>query len=185
MPILFYFCQILFFKFCYDFHNTTKKNGSGIMLWCCCRCHHHNLSSNRLIILNFEHIHSWQWIKVGIDLGYCNPTCFQTRGPKAHTTTKKFNLTDPSSEFWTQWFLALKKWAGFKLTTLVVQWYKSNYHMITTMTQIKMKGLGGSMSWVVGLPNNSYKPITNTGWVRARLCNLQKGCTRIAAASEW
>jgi hypothetical protein len=24
------------------------------------------------------------------------------------------------------------------------------------------KGLGGSMSWVVGLPNNSFKAITNT-----------------------
>jgi hypothetical protein len=30
--------------------------------------------------------------------------------------------------------------------------------------------------------NNSYKPITNTVWVRARLCKLQKGCTRLAAA---
>ena len=29
-----------------------------------------------------------------------------------------------------------------------------------------------------------YKPITNTAWVRARLCNLQKGCTRLAAASD-
>jgi len=29
---------------------------------------------------------------------------------------------------------------------------------------------GGSMSYVVGLPNNSYKPITNTAWVRSRLC---------------
>jgi hypothetical protein len=29
------------------------------------------------------------------------------------------------------------------------------------------EGPGGSMSWVVGLPNNSYKPITNTAWVRA------------------
>jgi hypothetical protein len=28
------------------------------------------------------------------------------------------------------------------------------------------------------LPNNSYKPITNTTWVRARLC------TRLAAASN-
>jgi hypothetical protein len=36
------------------------------------------------------------------------------------------------------------------------------------------EGPGGSMSWVVGLPNNSYKPITNTAWVRARLCKLQK-----------
>jgi hypothetical protein len=31
------------------------------------------------------------------------------------------------------------------------------------------------MSYVVGLPNNSYK----TAWVRARLCKLQKGCTRL------
>ena len=30
------------------------------------------------------------------------------------------------------------------------------------------------MSQVVGLPNNSYKPITTTVWVRARLCKLQK-----------
>ena len=39
------------------------------------------------------------------------------------------------------------------------------------------------MSYVVGLPNNSYKPITNTAWARARLCTLQKGCTRLAASS--
>ena len=37
-----------------------------------------------------------------------------------------------------------------------------------------LKGSGGSMSWVAGLPNNSYMPITNTVWVRARLCKLQK-----------
>jgi hypothetical protein len=40
------------------------------------------------------------------------------------------------------------------------------------------------MSWVVGLPYNSYKHITNAAWVRARLCKLQKGCTRLAAASD-
>ena len=40
------------------------------------------------------------------------------------------------------------------------------------------------MSYVVGLPNNSYKPITNTAWDRVRLCKLQKGCTRLAAASD-
>ena len=33
---------------------------------------------------------------------------------------------------------------------------------------------GGSMSWVVGFPSNSYKPITNTAWVRARFSKLQK-----------
>ena len=31
------------------------------------------------------------------------------------------------------------------------------------------------MSYVVALPSNSYKPITNTVWVRARLCKLKKG----------
>jgi hypothetical protein len=31
------------------------------------------------------------------------------------------------------------------------------------------------MSYVVGLHNNACKPITNTAWVRARLCKLQKG----------
>ena len=36
-------------------------------------------------------------------------------------------------------------------------------------------------SWIT---YNSYKPGTNTAWVRARLCKLQKGCTRLAAASD-
>ena len=40
------------------------------------------------------------------------------------------------------------------------------------------------MSQVVGLPNNSYKPIPNTPWVLAWLCKLQKGCTRLTAASD-
>jgi hypothetical protein len=31
------------------------------------------------------------------------------------------------------------------------------------------------MSYAVGLHNNLYKPITNTEWVRARLCKLPKG----------
>jgi hypothetical protein len=35
------------------------------------------------------------------------------------------------------------------------------------------------MSLVVG-SNNPYKHITITAWVRARLCKLQKGCTRLA-----
>ena len=53
-----------------------------------------------------------------------------------------------------------------------------------THTHTHTKVTRGSMSQVVGLPNNSYKPITNTAWVRARLCNLQKRCTRLAAASD-
>ena len=39
------------------------------------------------------------------------------------------------------------------------------------------------MSQIAG-SNNSYKPITNTAWVRARLCKLQKRCTRLATASN-
>ena len=42
----------------------------------------------------------------------------------------------------------------------------------------------GSMSSVVGLPSNSYKPITNMAWVRTLLCKLQKGCTRLSTASD-
>ena len=37
---------------------------------------------------------------------------------------------------------------------------------------------------IVGLPNSSYKPITNTTCVRARLCILQKSCTRLAVTSD-
>ena len=47
-----------------------------------------------------------------------------------------------------------------------------------------LKGPDGSMSQIDGLPNNSYKPITNAAWVYARLCKLQKWCTRLAAASD-
>jgi hypothetical protein len=32
--------------------------------------------------------------------------------------------------------------------------------------------------------SNIYNPITNTAWVRARLCKLQKGCIQLAAASD-
>ena len=40
------------------------------------------------------------------------------------------------------------------------------------------------MSYVVWLHSNSYKHTTNTAWDRARLCKLQKGCTRLAPASD-
>jgi hypothetical protein len=39
------------------------------------------------------------------------------------------------------------------------------------------------MSYIVE-SNSSYKPITNKAWVRAQLCKLQKGCTRLAVASD-
>jgi len=40
------------------------------------------------------------------------------------------------------------------------------------------------VSYVIGLPNNSYKPITNTVWVRVLLGKLLKGCTRLAATND-
>ena len=54
----------------------------------------------------------------------------------------------------------------------------NNLHQVRSKSKnrkvIYNKGPGGSMSLVVGLPNNSYMSITNTAWVRARLCILQK-----------
>jgi hypothetical protein len=38
---------------------------------------------------------------------------------------------------------------------------------------------------VVGIPNNSYKPITNTAWVRARLCKLQQKVYQLLAHGRW
>ena len=54
--------------------------------------------------------------------------------------------------------------------------------IISIMTMLEDPS--GSMGQVVGLPNNPYKPITITAWIRARLCKLQKRCTRLAAASD-
>ena len=38
-----------------------------------------------------------------------------------------------------------------------------------------LEGPGGSMSQVVGLPNNSYTSITNTAWVATGFVNYKKG----------
>jgi hypothetical protein len=57
-----------------------------------------------------------------------------------------------------------------------------NYIIEELQISSKNKGPGGSMSLVVGLPNNSYKPITNTAWVRSRLCKLQK---RMHSTRKW
>jgi hypothetical protein len=46
--------------------------------------------------------------------------------------------------------------------------------IINTLSML-LKGPGGSMNYVVGIPNNSYKRITNTSWVGTRVCKLQKG----------
>ena len=43
-----------------------------------------------------------------------------------------------------------------------------HYAFIFSGIIIKNRGQCGSMSQVVGLPNNSYKPITNIAWVRSK-----------------
>ena len=55
-------------------------------------------------------------------------------------------------------------------STLLLTSY--NIHIVTSSNQYQDPD--GSVSQVVGLANNSYKPITNTAWVRTRLCKLQK-----------
>jgi hypothetical protein len=40
------------------------------------------------------------------------------------------------------------------------------------------------MSYVVGLPNNSYKPTTNTRVFAPCFVDYKKGCTRLVAASD-
>ena len=52
------------------------------------------------------------------------------------------------------------------------------------MLYICISYLDNNTKSTVGLPNNSYKHITNTACDRARLCKLQKRCTLHAAASD-
>ena len=57
------------------------------------------------------------------------------------------------------------------------------YFFLFSPLLIVARGPGGSLTQVIG-SNNSYKHITTTSWVRVRLCKLQKGCTRLAAACD-
>jgi hypothetical protein len=62
--------------------------------------------------------------------------------------------------------------------------FSATFNNICFTISLKPGWLNELGSWIIGLPCNSYKPITNTAWVRARLCILQKGRTRLAAASD-
>jgi hypothetical protein len=49
-------------------------------------------------------------------------------------------------------------------------------HLFTSaLYSIRIEDPGGSMHYIDGLLNNSYKPITNTAWVRVRFVNYNKG----------
>jgi hypothetical protein len=56
--------------------------------------------------------------------------------------------------------------------------------LVFNTTNSRIHGTMHLTETTVGLPNNSYKPITNTSWVRAQLFKLGKRCTRLAAASD-
>ena len=58
----------------------------------------------------------------------------------------------------------------------VVRYLRSNF--------LNHGGLGGSMSWSLDIAAHEYKPVTNTAWVLAQLCNLQKGSIWLAAAGD-
>ena len=80
-----------------------------------------------------------------------------------------------------------KRYTHIRVSDMVSTGYAGFWLLTNTTLLFDIESPGGSMSQVVGLPNNAYKPITNTAWVRARLCKLQKSplrCTRLAAASE-
>ena len=59
--------------------------------------------------------------------------------------------------------------------------YTNTIYILTLVLHVNM---GGSMSQVVGLPNNSYKPITNRRGFAPGFVNYKKGCTRLAASSD-
>jgi hypothetical protein len=64
-----------------------------------------------------------------------------------------------------------------KIPTCTMEWI----HLLRTFV---LYSVLYSTLWAHDLGNNSYKSITNTAWVRARLCKLQKGCTRLTAGSN-
>jgi hypothetical protein len=59
----------------------------------------------------------------------------------------------------------------------------SKYHFKNKIIDI-LNILRTTQLWNNAQIPNSYKPITNTAWVRAQLGKLQKGYTRLAAASD-
>ena len=58
--------------------------------------------------------------------------------------------------------------------------------VIITITVINMTivAVAIPVKGVVGLPNNSHRPITNTMWVRARFASYKKGWHQVAAESN-
>ena len=74
-------------------------------------------------------------------------------------------------------------WTFFDFHILTTALVSSNSSFI--ISHIFDQGPGGSMSQAsMSCQVTDNTPITNTAWVRARHCKLQKGCTRLVAASD-
>jgi hypothetical protein len=64
----------------------------------------------------------------------------------------------------------------FGVTVLILSLFLrlETFHKVWRRRGPNRMVVGFTTTCAVGLPSNSYKPITNTAWVRARLCKLQK-----------
>jgi hypothetical protein len=123
--------------------------------------------------LNFKHNNHWHRIIVGFDLGSCNPICFQTRGLKGAKMNISANYMAILFFIWFDVFIneVLSKIPFRNMHGNYYQdgWWQRNRQHITWYEHhfvfVVYKGyfqhhMGGSMSYVVTLPNNSYKPNT-------------------------
>ena len=63
------------------------------------------------------------------------------------------------------------------------QYIFENYSVKCIDKNLQIQSLQGP-GWFHDYNSNSYKPVTNAVWVRARLCNLRKRCTWLAAPSD-
>jgi hypothetical protein len=71
-----------------------------------------------------------------------------------------------------------------QIMNIIPEWFHVSIYRTIVYTNIVPGWLNELDTNVVGLPNNSYKSITNTAWVCTLLCKLQKGCTWLEATSD-
>jgi len=86
-----------------------------------------------------------------------------------------FNLEEVQSSYnKTKWYLAvnISNLTILRMLLTINLIWPDSFEMV--WTSLSCSYLYIRLAQWVGLPNNSYKPITNTTWVHARLCKLQK-----------
>ena len=143
--------------------NRDELKCSGTVISCCSTCgtHRVNLVTNPVIC--YEWGKDWE--------------VFTTSGTYPWSfVTQIFHNGQPSHG---------GDWTIFEvMTSTVPRGTLDSVVFLFAATLYQGGGPGGSMSYVVRLSNNSYKPITKMAWIRAGHCKLQKGWTRLAAACD-